>query len=273
MWFSLFLGRRNRYINGLKEEVDEHAFFSEPSGSMRSLSGPSMDDSWQLTPLTMSTSCSKQRSCSGLQSEYSYLQLQSLSDSTKQPEQDHQHCFVLGSDIKKEQSQKTVHRFFDEWPPKERDSWLDLDDKSSDSSSVSTTRLSISAPTSFHDFPIFNSRSHNGNWNITPTSLSFLIHEPYILFPVYNTMTLLLFFADGWVFSTGFSKSKAKNVLTWWWGGHIFVWGPRTAGLFAIFFWTFLVWLCVFWLKLGSYVFCFLSYVPFPLCLPNSLNE
>ncbi|XP_059432464.1 growth-regulating factor 1 isoform X3 [Corylus avellana] len=162
-----------RYINGLKEEVDEHAFFSEPSGSMRSLSGPSMDDSWQLTPLTMSTSCSKQRGCSGLQSEYSYLQLQSLSDSTKQPEQDHQHCFVLGSNIKNEmpieiekeqQPQKTVHRFFDEWPPKERDnSWLDLDDKSSNSSSVSTTRLSISVPTSFHDFPIFNSRSHNGN--------------------------------------------------------------------------------------------------------------
>jgi hypothetical protein len=169
------LGRRNRYINALKEEVDEHAFFSEPSGSMRSLSGPpSMDDSnWQLTPLKMSTSCSKQRSCSGLQSEYSYLQLQSLSDSTKQQEQDHhhQHCFVLGSDIKnempikieKEQPQKTVHRFFDEWPPKERDSWLDLDDKSSNSSSASTTQLSISVPTSFHDFPIFNSRSHNGN--------------------------------------------------------------------------------------------------------------
>ncbi|KAG2712777.1 hypothetical protein I3843_04G133100 [Carya illinoinensis] len=158
---------RNRYVNGLKEEVDEHAFFSEPSGSMRNFSGPSMDDSWQLTPLTMST-YSKQRSCSSLQSEYSYLQLQSLGSSTKQPEQD-QHYFSLGSAIKnempiqieKEQPQKTIHRFLDEWPPKERDSWLDLDDKSSNSSSVSTTRLSISIPSSFHDFPIFNSRAHN----------------------------------------------------------------------------------------------------------------
>uniref|UniRef100_A0A2N9HFA7 Growth-regulating factor n=1 Tax=Fagus sylvatica TaxID=28930 RepID=A0A2N9HFA7_FAGSY len=160
-----------RYVYGLKEEVDEHAFFSEPSGTMRSLSGPTVDDPWQLTPLTMSTSSSKQRGCSGLQSDYSYLQLQSLSDSTKQSEED-QHCFVLGSNIKtemhtkmeKEQTpQKTIHHFFDEWPPKERDSWVDLDDKSSNSSSVSTTQLSISIPNSSHDFPIFSSRTHNGN--------------------------------------------------------------------------------------------------------------
>ncbi|KAM3693675.1 hypothetical protein ACJW31_07G001400 [Castanea mollissima] len=167
-----------RYIYGLKEEVDEHAFFSEPSGTMRSLSGPlSMDDPWQLTPLTMSTSSSKQRSCSGLQnqSDYSsYLQLQSLSDSTTKQSEEDQHFFVLGSDIKlmekeqpqpQPQPQKTIHHFFDEWPPKERDSWVDqLDDKSSNSSSVSTTRLSISIPnSSHHDFPIFSSRTHNGN--------------------------------------------------------------------------------------------------------------
>ncbi|KAK6236549.1 WRC domain - like 10 [Theobroma cacao] len=162
--------RRNSYVYGLKEEVDEHAFFSEPSGTMRSFSGPSVDDSWQLTPLTMSSSFSKQRSCSGLQSEYSYLQLQSLTDHTsKQNKQDDEHCYILGSDIKcempikleKGEPQKTVHRFFDEWPPKHRDSWLDLDDKSSNSSSVSTTRLSISIPSTSHDFPIFNSRAHN----------------------------------------------------------------------------------------------------------------
>lgn len=194
---------------------------------MRSLSGPpSMDDSnWQLTPLKMSTSCSKQRSCSGLQSEYSYLQLQSLSDSTKQQEQDHhhQHCFVLGSDIKnempikieKEQPQKTVHRFFDEWPPKERDSWLDLDDKSSNSSSASTTQLSISVPTSFHDFPIFNSRSHNGNW-ITPTFFIHPLMNHLFPDPVYKTITLPFLFCRWLSFQYSVSESKAKNVLTWW---------------------------------------------------------
>ncbi|XP_061361786.1 growth-regulating factor 1 [Gastrolobium bilobum] len=153
---------RNRYVYGLKEEVDEHAFFTEPSGTMRSFSASSMDDSWQLTPLTISSSSSsKQRSCSGLSNdnnEYSYLQLQSLNDNSKQPQQDHG-CYISGSDIKcetfmklgKEEPQKTVHRFFDEWPPKSRGSWLDLDDKSS------TTQLSISIPTSTHDFTAFSS--------------------------------------------------------------------------------------------------------------------
>ncbi|XP_034924876.1 growth-regulating factor 6 isoform X2 [Populus alba] len=166
-----------RSVYGLKEEVDEHAFFSEPSGSMRSFSGSSMDDAWPLTPLTMnssssssSTNSSKQRSLSSLHNEYSYLQLQSLCDHDipKQQKQ-HQHHYLLGNDIsnlgpmkmEKEEPQKTVHRFFDEWPPKNKESWLDLDNKSSNSASVSTTRLSISIPSS-HDFlPIFNSRTNN----------------------------------------------------------------------------------------------------------------
>ncbi|KAK9275464.1 hypothetical protein L1049_022731 [Liquidambar formosana] len=160
---------RHRYIHGLKEEVDEHAFFSETSGTMRSYSGSSMDDSCQLKPLTMSSSLTKQ-SCSGLQSGYSYLQLQSLTDTSKQHKQDQHHCYILGSDIKcempfkierEDEPQKTVHRFFDEWPPKNRDSWLNLDDRSSNCASMSTTQLSISIPTSSHDFPIFNSRTQN----------------------------------------------------------------------------------------------------------------
>ncbi|GMI81324.1 hypothetical protein HRI_001801500 [Hibiscus trionum] len=152
--------RRNSYVYGLKEEVDEHAFFSEPSGTMRSFSGSSVDDSWQLAPLTMSSSSSKQ-------SEYSYLQLQSLTNhSTKQSKQDNdEHCYIkfeMPNEFEKGEPPKTVHRFFDEWPPKHRDSWLDLDDKSSNSSSVSTTRLSISTPSTSHDFPMFSSRAHNG---------------------------------------------------------------------------------------------------------------
>ncbi|CAL5199189.1 unnamed protein product [Lathyrus oleraceus] len=167
-----------RYVYGLREEVDEHAFFTEPSGTIRSLSASSMDDQWQLTPLTISSSStSKQRSCSGLsndQNEYSYLQLQSLSDNinnnnnnsnsnnsnnSKQAQQD-QSCYISGSEETfmkdgKEEPQKIFHRFFDEWPPKSsRNSWLDLDDKSS------TTQLSISIPTSSHDFTTFSSTNH-----------------------------------------------------------------------------------------------------------------
>ncbi|XP_021901953.1 growth-regulating factor 1 isoform X3 [Carica papaya] len=160
-----------RYGYGGKE--DEHAFFSQPSGTMRSFSGSSTDDSWQLTPLTMSsTSCSKQRSYSGLQNDYTYLQ---LADHT--PKQ-HKHCYVLGADIKCEmpvkfekqeeeeeevqEPHKTVHRFFDEWPPNNRESWGDLDDKSSNAASISTTQLSISIPSSLYEFPIFSSRPQNG---------------------------------------------------------------------------------------------------------------
>lgn len=119
------------------------------------------------------TNSSKQRSLSSLHNEYSYLQLQSLSDhDTPKQQKQYQHNYLLGSSevdslgpikMEKEKSQKTVHRFFDEWPPKDKDSWLDLDDKSSKSASVSATGLSISIPSS-HDFlPIFSSRTNNGN--------------------------------------------------------------------------------------------------------------
>ncbi|RDY02752.1 Growth-regulating factor 3, partial [Mucuna pruriens] len=144
-----------RYVYGEKEEVDEHAFFTEPCGIMKSFSASSMDESWQLTPLTMSSSSSssKQRSSFGLSSDYSHLQLQSHS---KQQEQQDRGCYMLGGQLVKEEPQKTVHRFFDEWPHKGRGgSWLDLDDKSS------TTQLSISIPTSSHDFPTFSSRTHH----------------------------------------------------------------------------------------------------------------
>ncbi|XP_027902176.1 growth-regulating factor 1 isoform X2 [Vigna unguiculata] len=147
-----------RYAYGEKEEVDEHAFFTEPCGIMKSFSGSSMDDSWQLTPLTMSSSSSstKQRSSFGLSNDYSCLQLQS--HSKPQEQQDQGGCYMLGGggQLGKEEPQKTVHRFFDEWPHKGRQgSWLDLDDKSS------TTQLSISIPTSSHDFPAFSSRTHH----------------------------------------------------------------------------------------------------------------
>ena len=143
---------------------------------MRSLPGSSLDDASQLSPLTMNssptTNSSKQRSLSSLHNEYSYLQLQSLSDhDTPKQQKQYQHTYLLGSrnigslgPIKtEEKSQKTVHRFFDEWPPKNKDSWLDLADKSSNSDSVSTTGLSMSIPSS-HDFlPIFSSRTNTGN--------------------------------------------------------------------------------------------------------------
>ncbi|KAL1326076.1 hypothetical protein AAHE18_13G202800 [Arachis hypogaea] len=137
----------SRYVYGVKEEADERAFFKEPSSTLKSFSGSSMDDSWQLTPLTISTSSSssstKQRSCTSLSnnSDYSYLQLESLNERSKNQEQD---------------QKTTVHSFFDEWPHKGRG--FDSDDKCS-----STTKLSISIPsTSFHDFPVLQFKNPPG---------------------------------------------------------------------------------------------------------------
>ncbi|XP_038878902.1 growth-regulating factor 1 [Benincasa hispida] len=139
-----------RYTYGLKEDVDEHVFFSqEPSEvTARTDFSSSIANSLQLTPLTMSCSSlyPKQNNSSSLQSDQSCYQLhQSLTDPLKQQ--------------KRDESQKTIHRFFDEWPPKERGSWLDFNNKSSNTSSVSTTRLSISIPTASNDFPIFRSKN------------------------------------------------------------------------------------------------------------------
>lgn len=142
---------RSRYTYGLKEEVDEHVFFSqEPSEATgrADYSASSIANSLQLTPLTMSCSSlyPKQSNSSSLQSDQSCYQLhQSLKDPLTQQ--------------KRDESQKTVHRFFDEWPPKERGSWLEFDEKSSNTSSVSTTRLSISIPTASNDLPIFRSKN------------------------------------------------------------------------------------------------------------------
>ncbi|XP_059633213.1 growth-regulating factor 1-like isoform X2 [Cornus florida] len=147
-----------RYGDGMKEGVDEHALFSEASGTMTSYSGSSKNDSWQLTPLTMGSSLThlKQRSYSGLQNGCLNLQVQGLTDASNQQKHDQQHFYGLGShDVKCEMSlkierddepQKVMHHFLDEWPPRNKDSWLDSDEKSS------TTQLSISIPNSSHDF-------------------------------------------------------------------------------------------------------------------------
>ncbi|CAK9326740.1 unnamed protein product [Citrullus colocynthis] len=150
--------RRNRYVYGGKEEdVDEQPFVREEqhSGNMRGCSASSMEDSWQLTPLTMSSSSSSSRYKNGsaLEGDYSsYLQLQSFGKYNE-----------MQSKMEREEPQKVMHHFFDEWSAKDRESWVDLDDKSSNNTgAVSATRLSMSIPN--NDFSsIFTSNKHNEN--------------------------------------------------------------------------------------------------------------
>lgn len=116
---------------GMKEDIDEHPFFSESSGTIKN----SVAESWRLEPLAMNNnSSSKQTTFSDYhQNAYSYQQ---------QPQQDHSYYnHQLALKIDRNEPQKVTHHFFDEWPPN--------DDTNKDSS---TTQLSISIPTSAHDF-------------------------------------------------------------------------------------------------------------------------
>ncbi|KAF7843593.1 growth-regulating factor 5 [Senna tora] len=107
-----------RHIYGMKEGVDERAFFPEASESARSFT-----NSYQQ--LSMSS-----------YRPYSNSQFQNINDNPRQQQQE-QHCFVLGSDFKSpgsiknenesdEMTLRPLHHFFGEWPPKNTDSWLDL---------------------------------------------------------------------------------------------------------------------------------------------------
>ncbi|XP_019443550.1 PREDICTED: growth-regulating factor 5-like isoform X5 [Lupinus angustifolius] len=106
----------SRHIHGMREGVDERAFFPEASGSARTY-----PDSYQQ--LSMSS-----------YKPYSNSHFQNMNENTSKQEQ---HCFVLGTDFKSDRlskeketetttSQKPLHHFFGEWTPKNTDSWLDL---------------------------------------------------------------------------------------------------------------------------------------------------
>ncbi|XP_073101007.1 growth-regulating factor 1 isoform X1 [Elaeis guineensis] len=152
-----------RYCHGMKD-VDEYCFFSEASGSEK-------ESSWQFRPLGMSSlGDTKQGSSALQQSTYSHC--------GRDAEEKQQHCFVLGADFKlerpvkvereQEEGQRPLRHFFDEWPQRSRDSWVDLEQENSNQASTySKTQLSISIPMSHHDFPVTGSRYRNG---VVPTA-------------------------------------------------------------------------------------------------------
>ncbi|XP_068660291.1 growth-regulating factor 1-like [Aristolochia californica] len=139
-----------RYLNGGRDIVDEQPFFSEASGTLRGIGD-------SLTPLRLSSPL-KQKSCSVLPSTYSQLHLHNQYDN-----QHSQHCFVLGTDFKsdrpvKAEREEGTRRFFDEWP-KNKASWMNLEEDRSTRASLSTTQLSISIPVGSSDYPVLKSSS------------------------------------------------------------------------------------------------------------------
>lgn len=102
----------------MREGVDERAFFPEASGSVRSFT-----DSYQHLPVS---SCKP----------YSNSHFQNMNDNpTQRQQEEQQHCFLerdfkspgqMKHENETEMTQRSLHHFFGEWPPKNTDSWLDL---------------------------------------------------------------------------------------------------------------------------------------------------
>nr|GMC63617.1 growth-regulating factor 1-like [Ipomoea batatas] len=153
---------RNGYGHGMKEEVDEHVFFSsETSRAMRSASGSLDDTSWQVAPLTMASPTLAQLK----QHKTTYVSAnpqqfhEGLAAGSDGKNTDSMHHMKLGSSEEHHQPKKVMHHFFDEWPQETKHSWLDdSGDKYSTHGPLFKTHLSISIPNSPHDFFM----THNG---------------------------------------------------------------------------------------------------------------
>ncbi|XP_042468063.1 growth-regulating factor 5-like isoform X2 [Zingiber officinale] len=160
----------NRYVAGLRADVDEHSLFTEASDSAR-VPGVdlSADNSWQSTRLTSRSptfSLSKLQDSSLLQNAYPQLQsLQNIGQVTLPSlSRQRQVHSLFGSDFSLTESAKhetqSLRPFFEEWP-KARDSWPDLEEGRSNRASFSTTQLSMSFPMTSPNFTSISSRSPN----------------------------------------------------------------------------------------------------------------
>ncbi|KAI3443569.1 hypothetical protein Pfo_000234 [Paulownia fortunei] len=142
--------RNSRYGHGMKGETDEHAFFSE--ANMRSISGCSSvnDSSSKLAQLTMGSSLSQMKYNAYSSDLESGQKIQSLNDHSYR-QQKHEQYYTCDMPLNLErddQPKKVMHHFLDEWPPNDKDSWPNSEDKMPSH----RTQLSISIPNSLHDF-------------------------------------------------------------------------------------------------------------------------
>ncbi|XP_077230804.1 growth-regulating factor 6-like [Tasmannia lanceolata] len=144
-----------RYLHGVKEGVDEHAFFSKASGTLRNISDSSLVDSLSFMPMGMNSLAEKKHeNCPAVPSNYS---------------QQKRHCFVMGTDFNmerpvkmeiEEEPQQPIHHFFDECTPN-REPWMHLEEDPSNEASFSRTQLSISTPMALLDSSAFNYQTGN----------------------------------------------------------------------------------------------------------------
>ncbi|XP_011012401.1 PREDICTED: growth-regulating factor 4-like [Populus euphratica] len=121
-----------RYLQGLKTKGGEHSFLSEPSGCNRGLQKDSqLDNAWSL-----------------MQSRASSFPTEKSTDDSTLKNDYPQHSFfssdfTTGEPVKHEG--QSLRPFFEEWP-ENQDTWSGLKDDRSNSTSFSTTKLSMSIP-------------------------------------------------------------------------------------------------------------------------------
>jgi hypothetical protein len=140
---------QNRYLQGLKTEGGEHSFLSEPSGCKRGLQKDSqLDNAWSLK-LSRGSSFPTEKSTDDSTLKNDYPQHSFFSSD-----------FTTGEPVKHEG--QSLRPFFDEWP-EDQDIWSGLKDNRSNSTSFSTTKLSMSIPIASSGFST-SSRSPQGGF-------------------------------------------------------------------------------------------------------------
>jgi hypothetical protein len=139
----------NRYLQELTPEGGEHSFLSEASGSNKGLQIDSqLDNAWSL-----------------MQSRVSSFPTEKSTENSMLQSNHPQHSFfssdfTTGEPVKHEG--QSLRPFFDEWP-EDQDIWSGLKDNRSNSTSFSTTKLSMSIPIASSGFST-SSRSPQGGF-------------------------------------------------------------------------------------------------------------
>ncbi|MQM13242.1 hypothetical protein Taro_046172 [Colocasia esculenta] len=160
--------RDYRYCHGMKEDVDQYAFFSEASGGER-------EGQWRFTPLGMSSlGETRQRSFPFHQQGGGYFG-ELAKEEEREQEEKRQHCFVLGADFKLErpakeeregEAQRPLRHLFDDWPMKAKEPWMGSEEEEQPGwGGFPMTQLSISIPMAHHDFPAAAAGSHSRGGN------------------------------------------------------------------------------------------------------------
>ncbi|PKA64135.1 Growth-regulating factor 5 [Apostasia shenzhenica] len=162
--FIRLLVVHHEYIHGSKPGLDGRSIYCEASGNLRGLGiDSSLDSLGHLMPSPFSTyPASKVKDGSFIHNSFPQLQpLDDLGQVTISSLPKQQHSIFRNEFGSSEPSVKAEHLlrpFFEEWPST-RDLWSDVEDERSNSTTFSTTQLSMSIPMPTSDFSTSSCRT------------------------------------------------------------------------------------------------------------------